>query len=45
MFYEKGYEGFDEAASHMALVHPEMHAYLHVCADGAGAHIIIRENA
>lgn len=45
MFYEKGYEAFDEAASHMALVHPEMHAYLHVHADGAGAHITIRENA
>lgn len=45
MFYEKGYAGFEEAATHMALVHPEMHAYLHVSADGAGAHITIRENS
>ncbi len=45
MFYEKGYASTDEAASHMALVHPEMHAYLYVNADNSGAHITIKENA
>ena len=28
----------------MALVHPEMHAYLHVFADEQGAQMIVREN-
>lgn len=44
MFYEKAYKNPSEAADHMALVHPEMHAYLHVCTDGQGAQMVVREN-
>ena len=28
----------------MALVHPEMHAYLHVYTDGQGAQMVVQEN-
>lgn len=44
MFYEKAYKNPNEAADHMALVHPEMHAYLHVFTDGQGAQMQVREN-
>lgn len=44
MYYEKAYKNPDEAAEHMALVHPEMHAYLHVFTDGQGAQMQVREN-
>lgn len=45
MYYEKAYKNPNEAAGHMALVHPEMHAYLHVFTEGQGAQMIVRENA
>ena len=45
MFYEHTYDSPDEAASHMASVHPEMRAYLHVAADAGKAVINVRENA
>ena len=44
MYYEKAYKNPSEAADHMALVHPEMHAYLHVFSDGQGAQMQVREN-
>lgn len=44
MYYEKAYKNPNEAADHMALVHPEMHAYLHVFSDGQGAQMQVREN-
>lgn len=44
MFYEKAYKNPSEAADHMALVHPEMHAYLHVFTEGQGAQMVVREN-
>ena len=44
MYYEKAYKNPNEAAEHMALVHPEMHAYLHVFTEGQGAHMMVREN-
>lgn len=44
MYYEKAYKNPDEAAEHMALVHPEMHAYLRVFTDGQGAQMQVREN-
>lgn len=44
MYYEKAYKNPNEAAEHMALVHPEMHAYLHVYTDGQGAQMVVREN-
>jgi uncharacterized protein (DUF58 family) len=45
MFYEHTYEAYDEAASHMADVHPEMKAYLHVYSEGGTPHLQVRENA
>lgn len=45
MYYESCYSSMDEAASHMALVHPEMKAYLHVSGDAGGVRITVRENA
>lgn len=45
MYYEKAYKNPNEAAEHMALVHPEMHAYLHVFTEGQGAQMMVRENA
>lgn len=45
MYFESCYEDMEEAASHMALVHPEMKAYLHVSADASGLLMNIRENA
>lgn len=44
MYYETGYQNPIEASMHMALVHPEMHAYLHVYADAQGVHMAVREN-
>lgn len=44
MFYEKAYRNPSEAADHMALVHPEMHAYLRVFTDGQGAQMQVCEN-
>ena len=44
MFYEKTYMDMNEAASHMANVHPEMRAYLHVAADGSKAVVMVKEN-
>lgn len=44
MFYEIPYSGMDEAASHMASVHPEMKAYLHVTAQNGEILIHVREN-
>lgn len=44
LFYEKTYEGADEAASHMSSVHPEMKAYIHVTSENGQAVIHIREN-
>lgn len=44
MFYEKTYMDMNEAASHMANVHPEMRAYLHVTADGSKAVVMVKEN-
>ena len=44
LYYEKAYKNPSEAADHMALVHPEMHAYLHVFSDGQGAQMQVREN-
>lgn len=44
MFYETPYSGMEEAASHMASVHPEMKAYLHVTAQNGEIQIRIREN-
>jgi hypothetical protein len=44
MFYEHTYEADDEAASHMADVHPEMKAYLHIYAEGGMPQLQIREN-
>lgn len=44
MYYEKAYKNPSGAADHMALVHPEMHAYLHVFSDGQGAQMQVREN-
>lgn len=43
LYYEKAYKNPSEAADHMALVHPEMHAYLHVFSDGQGAQMQVRE--
>lgn len=45
LFFEKAYTANDEAASHMALVHPEIRAYMHVSADHTGAYVTIKENA
>jgi uncharacterized protein (DUF58 family) len=45
MFYERTYEAYDEAASHMADVHPEMKAYLHVYSTDGTPHLNICENA
>ena len=45
MYYEKAYKNPNEAAEHMALVHPEMHAYLHVFTEGQGAQMMVQENA
>ena len=44
LYYEKAYKNPSEAADHMALVHPEMHVYLHVFSDGQGAQMQVREN-
>ena len=44
MYYESCYDSMQEAAEHMALVHPEMKAYMHVYADASGVKIVIREN-
>lgn len=44
MFYESTYESMDEAASHMANVHPEMKAYLHVAVENGQVAIKVREN-
>ena len=44
LYYEKAYKNPSEAADHMALVYPEMHAYLHVFSDGQGAQMQVREN-
>jgi uncharacterized protein (DUF58 family) len=44
MFYEHTYEAYDEAASHMADVHPEMKAYLHIYSEGGAIKLQIREN-
>lgn len=45
MFYENTYQGYDEAASYMANVHPEMKAFVHVTGDGKQAVIYVRENS
>jgi hypothetical protein len=44
MFYEHTYENYDEAASHMADVHPEMKAYLHIYSEAGTPQLQIREN-
>lgn len=44
MFFEHTYANPEEAASHMAAVHPEMKAYLHISADSGKAVIRVREN-
>lgn len=44
MFYEKTYKGMDEAAAHMAEVHPEIKAYIHVFSDNNEAVVCVREN-
>ena len=44
LYYEKAYKNPSEAADHMALLYPEMHAYLHVFSDGQGAQMQVREN-
>ena len=43
LYYEKAYQNPSEAADHMALVYPVMHAYLHVFRDGQGAQMQVRE--
>ncbi len=43
MFYEKTYEANDEAALHMAAVHPEMKAFMHITVDGGNVICYIRE--
>lgn len=44
MFYEKTYEDPGLAAINMAGVHPEIKAFVYICADGSGAHITVKEN-
>lgn len=44
MFYEKTYKGPDEGAAHMAEVHPEIKAYIHVFSDNNEAVVCVREN-
>lgn len=44
MFFEHTYADAEEAASHMAYVHPEMKAYLHISANAGRAVIRVREN-
>lgn len=44
MFYEKIYSSQDEAASHMASVHPEMRAYLYVNAENGKVNVQVKEN-
>jgi len=44
MFYEKKYDVSDEAASHMANVHPEMRAYLYINADNRKVNVQVKEN-
>ena len=44
MFYEQCYYDMNLAASHMALVHPEMKSYLHITSEGGRARVNIREN-
>lgn len=44
MFYEDTYIDMNEAASHMANVHPEMKAYLHVTAENNEPVIRVKEN-
>ncbi len=45
MFYEETYMTYDEAASYMASVHPEMKAYVHVTADYGRILVTVRENS
>lgn len=44
MFYEETYAGYDEAATNMASVNPELKAYVHVYSDGSRVLVNIREN-
>ena len=44
IFYEKTYEAYDEAASHMASVHPEMKAFMHITVNGGSVVCYVREN-
>ncbi len=44
LYYEKTYTDMNEAASHMANVHPEMKAYLHITAENNEAVIRVKEN-
>ncbi|MBR1816623.1 MAG: DUF58 domain-containing protein [Lachnospiraceae bacterium] len=44
LFYEKTYSDMDEAASHMAAVHPEIKSYLHIYAEGERLSFVIKEN-
>ncbi len=45
MYFEKTYEAPDEAASHMASVHPEIKAYMHITVSGGEVMCYVRENA
>ncbi len=44
MFYEETYMAYDEAATNMASVNPELKAYAHVSSDGGRVLVNIREN-
>ncbi len=44
MYYERTYQVADEAATHMAQVHPEIKSYLYVTGGGSGADVFVREN-
>ncbi len=44
MFYESCYSDMNEAASHMAMVHPEMKSYLQITSSGGQAIVRVREN-
>ena len=44
MFYLDTYNVYDEAASHMPNVHPELKSYVHVFSDGGRVNVMIREN-
>ena len=44
LFYEKTYSDMNEAASHMAAVHPEIKSYLHIFVEGGKLNFVIKEN-